>query len=141
MASVPTDRPLRLLHIDDDAINMMVLDQLLTSMGHHPTGVASANEALDLLQNETFDAVLSDVHMPDIDGVKLQQRLADLVPELPVFAVTADVMTRTQQDFEALGFAGVLAKPLDLSKLRELLSLLHRSPASRPFFAFGIAKG
>ena len=38
-------------------------------------------------------------------------------------------------------FIAALAKPLDLPKLRELLSLVGRSPASRPFFAFGIAKG
>ena len=141
MACAVPGRPLRLLHVDDDPINMMVLDQLLIALGHHPTGVASAQEALDLVELQSFDAVLSDIHMPQIDGVRLQQRLGELHPERPVFAVTADVMTRTQRDYEALGFAGVLAKPLDLPMLTELLGVAGRSGADRRFFAHGVAKG
>ncbi len=42
MAHASCAEPLRLLHVDDDPINMMVLDQLLTALGHRPVGVASA---------------------------------------------------------------------------------------------------
>jgi two-component system sensor histidine kinase EvgS len=132
---------LRLLHIDDDPVNLLVLDQLLTVLGHRPLGVASAGEAVAWLARERFDAVLSDIHMPDLGGVELLQELSTAMPDLPVFAVTADAMTRTQADYRALGFAGVLAKPITMPALRDMLSLVGRPRAARPFFAHGVLKG
>ncbi|MDB5419763.1 MAG: hypothetical protein JWP50_3182, partial [Phenylobacterium sp.] len=62
---------LKILHVDDDKVNLMVLDHLLSMLGHAPTGVGTAMEALDLLDHETFDLVLTDIHMPELTGVDL----------------------------------------------------------------------
>jgi two-component system sensor histidine kinase EvgS len=137
MARAYIERPLRLLHIDDDPVNRLVLGEMLAALGHHPTSAATGDEALEQLQQQTFDAVLTDIHMPGMDGVALREHVGRLHPELAVFAVTADVMTRSQSEYETLGFAGVLTKPLSLANLSGMLALARRPRHRRPFLAFG----
>lgn len=73
---------LRLLVVDDNATNRLILNELLTSWGMRPTCLASAEMALNELRhahdaNDPFRVVLSDVHMPGIDGFELTSRIRD----------------------------------------------------------------
>jgi CheY-like chemotaxis protein len=133
---------LKILHVDDDSINLLVLDQLLSMLGHAPTGVATAVEALELLEGQAFDLVLTDVHMPELSGLDLleacRKRLGDRAP--PVVAVTADVMSRREHEYRDLGFAGVITKPLIVEDLTGMLASATRPAAERAFAAAGLTK-
>ena len=132
-------RSLKVLHVDDDPVNLIVMQHLLEALGHRATGVASAADALRRLHEERFEAVLTDIHMPDIGGVELLDRLQDSNSPPPVIAVTADVMTRTAEDFERLGFTGAVAKPLLLGAIEQALENAGRPPGRRRFAASGLA--
>lgn len=133
---------LKVLHVDDDKVNLLVLDDLLSMLGHAPTGVGTAMEALDLLDHEAFDLVLTDIHMPELTGVDLLQacrrRLGEQAP--PMVAVTADVMTRCANDYRELGFAGVIAKPLMADALIQMLAAASQPAAQRTFASSGLTK-
>lgn len=135
---------MRILNVDDEPINLLVLQQMVEVLGHQAVAVASATEALARLQAEPFDVVLADIHMPEVDGVEMLRRLQRLPPpicDLPVIAVTADVMTRQEQDYRELGFAAVMAKPLILPILERLLTGATVRPAERRFEASGLGRG
>ncbi|MDB5416909.1 MAG: aerobic respiration two-component sensor histidine kinase ArcB, partial [Phenylobacterium sp.] len=111
-------------------------------LGHAPTGVGTAMEALDLLDHETFDLVLTDIHMPELTGVDLlrtcRRRLGEQAP--PMVAVTADVMSRSGDDYRQLGFAGAIAKPLMADALTRMLAAASQPAAERIFASAGLTK-
>jgi CheY-like chemotaxis protein len=130
--------------VDDDPVNLMAMDHMLRALGHLSTGVASGPEALARLKRERFDMLLCDIHMPVMDGIELLQRARNLASEtraMPVVAVTADVMTRTAGAYRDLGFAGVIAKPLLIPALVQVLDAASRPPERRTFASVGMAKG
>lgn len=135
---------MRVLNVDDEPINLMVLEQMVEALGHQAVAVACAADALDLLQAEPFDVVLADIHMPEIDGIEMLRRIRLFAPPacaVPVVAVTADVMSRCAQDFQNLGFDGVMAKPLIMPVLQRVLTGVAAGPGERRFEASGFGKG
>lgn len=113
-------RPLRVLHVDDDPMNLRVVQEILTAFGHTGVMASSGQEALDQLCAEAFDVVLMDVHMPGMTGIEVVERLrASLGPErnTPVIALTADVLSRRPQEYAALGFSDFVSKPILVSGL------------------------
>ena len=120
---------LRILAIDDNTVNLLVLDQLLTSLGQTVTKAAGGAEALAVLAAESFDLVLSDIQMPEMTGVEVLQRLrAAPGPNqfVPVVALTADVTSGGRQRYLDLGFREHAAKPIQLP---ELLGAIGRAMA------------
>jgi CheY-like chemotaxis protein len=134
----------RILNVDDEPINLMVLEQMVETLGYETVAVASAAEALARLQAEPFDAVLADIHMPEIDGVEMLRRMRAMpapICAMPVIAVTADVMSRREHEYRELGFAAVMAKPLILPTLQRVLASAVGKPSERSFEASGLGKG
>lgn len=120
-SAFPTvERPLRVLHVDDDPMNLRVVDEILCAFGHHAVAAASGEEALDHLGREAFDVVLLDIHMPGISGLEVVERLrASVGPErfTPVIALTADVFTLRPSEYRARGFTDFVAKPIMVTGL------------------------
>lgn len=122
---------LAVLYVDDDFINLRVVDDLLGSVGVCVTCASSGPEGLMLLQQQNFDVVLMDIHMPGMTGVETLARLRDLEcanRSLPVLALTAD-LSRGDAEYRALGFDGFVAKPVSLRLL--LNAILQAMSASR----------
>jgi CheY-like chemotaxis protein len=139
----PQARSLRVLHIDDEPVNLLVMEHLLRELGHAPTGVASAAEALEVLDGAAFDLILTDIHMPQMTGVDLLallQKTLGPATEIPVVAVTADVMRRTAADYEKLGFAGALSKPLQVTEIDQVLRQASSPPSTRKFVGVGFSR-
>lgn len=113
----------RLLVVDDHPVNRRVIKLFLAPFDCDIVEVENGLEALDALETEPFDLVLMDVNMPVMDGLEATRRLRrdPRWTDLPVIALTADVM-RTQIDtcLEA-GMDAHIAKPIDL---RDLLSVM-----------------
>ncbi len=108
-------RPLKVLHVDDDPMNLRVVQEILGAFGHTAVLACSGAEALERLSVEAFDVVLMDIHMPGMTGVETIERLrATAGPErsVPVIALTADIYSRRPQEYIALGFNDFLSKPV-----------------------------
>ena len=115
-----TFRGLRLLLVDDNAINRSVARLLLAPTGVVVTEATNGKEALDRLTNQTFDVVLLDVHMPIMDGTEAIKhiRAADAPwRDVPVIALTADAMSGEREHLLSIGMSGYVSKPIEQAAL------------------------
>jgi CheY-like chemotaxis protein len=121
---------LRILAVDDDPDSLEVLTSILRL--HHATvvGASSAVEALELLQRERPDVIISDIAMPERDGYWLMQQVqrvaAEGGPLVPCVALTAFANETARRRALAAGFAAHLSKPLNPDELVTVIRpLIH----------------
>jgi CheY-like chemotaxis protein len=117
----------RVLYIDDNEVNLRVVAALMEALDIAVTCYSSASRALELLECEAFDIVLTDIHMPEMSGFDVLRELRRREGPnraAPVLALTAD-LTRDAAQYRELGFDGFIPKPVTLRTLCEaLLELL-----------------
>ena len=126
-------RPLAVLAVDDNAVNLTVLDQILSALGHDVTKAASGAEALQMLAARPFDLVLMDIQMPGMTGIEALRRLRQTPGEnraVPVIALTADVTSGGREHYQALGFTEHEAKPIQVRGLMEAMARALNAPAT-----------
>jgi CheY-like chemotaxis protein len=127
MADVREDHSnaLRVLLAEDNRVNQKVATLLLEKRGHHVVLANNGHEALDALAENTFDLVLMDVHMPEMDGIEavMAIREKEKVTGLhqAVIAMTASAMMGDRERCLAAGMDGYLSKPIDIVRLDEVL--------------------
>lgn len=118
--------PLRVLVVEDVALNREVAQGLLEREGHRVTLVEDAEPALEACRRSRFDLILLDVHLPGMSGIELCGRLRiDPVGRnrsTPIFAFTASLQATRVQRYLAAGMQGVIAKPIRWPELREVLA-------------------
>ncbi|WP_192484144.1 MULTISPECIES: ATP-binding protein [Cysteiniphilum] len=112
-----------ILIVDDNPINLKLLHILLKTKGYAPVNAFSAKEALSLIEKQNFRMVLTDVHMPEMDGVELCHALRQdaRYRDVPIIAVTADVVEGQGESLLKEGFDAIQIKPIDDNALSELL--------------------
>ncbi len=130
---------LRVLVVDDNATNRMVLLKLLQSWGCRAALASGGVEACDLLTHaarggEPFDLVLLDMHMPDLDGVATARRIRmePTTRDVPIVALTS--VSRGGGKHEHLGLNAVIPKPIKHGPLAEAMvtAMAAREPAGMP---------
>jgi DNA-binding NtrC family response regulator len=118
---------LDILIVDDDQRMTRTLADILRLDGHEVVEAASGSQALEKIQAQVFDCVLTDVRMPEMDGVELHHQMRQIQPGLPVMLMTAYAAdTLTRQGLEE-GVVGVLDKPLDIIHLLGFLASLAKN--------------
>jgi CheY-like chemotaxis protein len=128
------DRPLVILHVDDDPMNLRVVEEILGAFKHTAVKTTSGAEALTLLADQPFDVVLMDIHMPGMSGIEAVAKLRESPgPErnVPVIALTADVFTRRPEDYRALGFNDFVSKPILVSGLLDAIKRAAEPPKDK----------
>jgi signal transduction histidine kinase len=116
---------LRVLVVDDDPDHLDVLTTMLSGSGLVVTPVGSVEEALSVWQRESFDAVVSDLRMPDRDGYALAQeirRRENGRPRIRAIAVSANAAAQDVEQARAAGFDAHVAKPVDPEELLAALA-------------------
>jgi signal transduction histidine kinase/CheY-like chemotaxis protein len=116
--------PMRILLADDNAVNQKVGAVMLGRFGYRADIVGNGKEALDAVRRQSYDLVLMDVQMPEMDGLEATQRICaeftkDRRPE--IVAMTANARPQDVQDCLDAGMDGVLTKPVPVDELRSLL--------------------
>jgi two-component system nitrogen regulation response regulator GlnG len=133
---VPKVRMARLLLIDDDPV--MILDQLTHALGPRGIRVEVARTAEEGLREVTAhppDIILLDVHLPDLPGLEVYQRIREVDARIPVIFITWAAAAETAIEAMKAGAYDYLFKPLDLARLRGVvvqaleLGRLMREPA------------
>ncbi|KAI5354000.1 PREDICTED: two-component [Prunus dulcis] len=112
---------MRVLAVDDDPICLKLLDALLRRCKYHVTTTSQAITALKLLRENKnkFDLVISDVHMPDMDGFKLLE-LVGLEMDLPVIMLSANGDTKLVMKGITHGACDYLLKPVRIEQLKNI---------------------
>jgi CheY-like chemotaxis protein len=117
------DRPLRLLLVEDHPDSAELLAELLESHGHTVRIASTASDALARASEETFDLVVSDVGLPDLNGYELMEQLRDRFA-LKGIALTGTRETRSAKD---AGFVAYLTKPIALRTLEQTIANVVRN--------------
>jgi CheY-like chemotaxis protein len=114
----------QVLVVEDNELNQMVAEGALGALGYGVRLAGNGIEALGILAEETFDAVLMDCHMPGMDGYQATaelRRREDGGPRLPVIAMTAGVLAEDRTKCTEAGMDDFIPKPVDLDVLRDVL--------------------
>jgi len=126
----------RILIVDDDLDLGSVLDALLRQAGFSTCLVTSGEAALEAVEQHGFDAILSDVRMPGMDGLELLKRLTGHKPSLPVVLLTAHGTVPLAVEAMKCGAADYLQKPFDRNEIifvmRKVLAAGEQAGATSP---------
>jgi CheY-like chemotaxis protein/anti-sigma regulatory factor (Ser/Thr protein kinase) len=121
----------RVLLVDDGAVNRMVGVALLESLGAVVDTAENGWEALHAVRVADYDVVLMDCHMPGLDGLAATRALRATLPtHLPVHALTADASGTEREACSAAGMDGFLTKPVSAAALAEVLDEVLLAHAS-----------
>ncbi|MEY3807686.1 MAG: hypothetical protein RI893_662 [Pseudomonadota bacterium] len=114
----------RILVAEDNLINQQVVSEFLALAGISVEIANNGKEALALLTQSEFDAVLMDMHMPVMDGFEATKQLRNLprFATLPVLALSAGVTPEEQEQCLAVGISDFIAKPINPVKLLAILA-------------------
>ncbi len=116
---------LHILLVDDNAINRKVSGEILKNAGCQVTVTASGAEAIRQVQQHTFDLILMDIQMPEMDGIATTQALKKLGLRLPpVVAMTAYSMEGDREKFLQAGLDDYIAKPIRAKALLHKVAVL-----------------
>jgi signal transduction histidine kinase/ActR/RegA family two-component response regulator len=132
-STLPGDSVFRLLLVDDNPINLMVVEMQLSKVWPKIDMVScqSASVAWQALQSGQFDLALVDMVMPEIDGLELTRRIRAhsdaMVARLPVIAFTANVESHERWRCLQAGMNDVLTKPLDEKRMLSVISGILRA--------------
>lgn len=110
-----------ILVVDDDQAHRGMLRTMLRSWGYAVSEAADGDEALNLVRERAFDAVLTDVRMARMDGIHTLKSVLEYNPALPVVLMTAYSSVETAVEALRLGAYDYLVKPLDFEILRHTL--------------------
>jgi DNA-binding NtrC family response regulator len=119
-------RSLRILIIDDDRRMAKTLVDILRVKGFEAEAANSAEEAITMLLGERFDTVLTDIKMPQMNGVELYKTMKIMQPDLPVVLMTAYSSDSLVKAGLEEGAIAVLSKPLEIDLLLSFFSALRR---------------
>ncbi|SDC84406.1 Hpt sensor hybrid histidine kinase [Cupriavidus sp. YR651] len=110
---------------EDSPLNQMLIAEQLELLGWHPIVVGDGRQALAVLAHNHVDLILTDIHMPMMDGYALLAAVQTSWPDIAVLAFSAVTVDGRATDWQARGFAGHIAKP---ASLRELELALRAAP-------------
>ena len=122
-------RPLKILVAEDNPVNALLSRQLLQTRGHSVTVVRSGEAAISTVRHERFDLLLTDLHMPGVDGIELARTVRHgedgaVAAAMPIVALTADALDATRQACLEAGMDGYLTKPIDPADLESMIAKL-----------------
>ncbi|HEX9047087.1 MAG TPA: response regulator [Verrucomicrobiae bacterium] len=128
--SLAAQIPLRILLVDDNAINQKVAVRILQQFGYEPAVAANGREALDQLDRRPFDFIFMDVMMPEMDGLEATRLLrkrqmvgnyANYQSRIIIVAMTAHAMQGDREKCLAAGMDDYLAKPIRPKDVRQMI--------------------
>jgi CheY-like chemotaxis protein/HPt (histidine-containing phosphotransfer) domain-containing protein len=123
-----TAHPLRILLAEDNVVNQVLALKLLEKLGYRADVAANGVEALEDLERRPYDLLLSDIQMPEMDGVELTRRIAERwePSQRPwIVAMTAEAMAGDRERFLGAGMNDYVMKPI---RIEDLVAAIRRAP-------------
>ena len=118
----PQPSPARLLIVDDEVAQMKALCNTLKDQGYATTGFSSANAALAAMREQKFDLILTDLMMPEMDGISLLRAALEAAPDLVGIIMTGEGTITTAVEAMKSGAFDYILKPFKLSVILPVIS-------------------
>ncbi len=119
----PSSRSLRILLAEDSRVNQKLAVSLLKRLGHETTVVENGREAVEAAESGTFDLILMDVQMPEMDGLEATRQIRRHEQQhTPILAMTAHALKGDRQRCLDAGMDGYIAKPVRLKTLADTIN-------------------
>lgn len=112
----------KILVAEDNLSNQKLIGILLQKMGHEVTIADDGQEAIQKAMSETFDLVLMDMQMPNVNGYDAARELRSKGYKTPIIALTANAMLGDKEKCLQAGCDSYLPKPIDRAKLSEVIA-------------------
>ena len=125
----------RVLVAEDNKINQVLIRQLLKKCGIDCIVVDNGASAVEALMKDSYDLVLMDIQMPVLDGIEATREIrasAEGHGDVPIVALTANVMADDRKLYLSEGFSAIVAKPIEIEEFYGCLAGLLRSDAMPP---------
>jgi len=128
---IHTMKPLRILIVEDDKVNLMVLALMLKEKGHFVESATNGSEALLLHAKNQYDVIFMDIQMPIMDGIEATAKIREREGEgrhTPIIALTAYALVGDRDKFLSYGLDEYIPKPVKMGELFQLLEeVVNRS--------------
>ena len=117
---------LKILLAEDDLINQLTLSKMVKRLGHDVTVVGNGEQVLEALNNNSYNAILMDIQMPEMSGLEATKIIRkskefEHVSDIPIIAVSAYAMNEDKASFLNAGMNAYLSKPIDATDLKTTL--------------------
>lgn len=106
--------------VDNEPEILNVLQDVLNLLGYSPLVVKNAKDAISAFQNEKFSLVITDMVMPDINGLELLEEFKKIDPKIPVIIITGFGSQVIEEALKA-GAAGYIEKPFKIDDIKNIL--------------------
>ncbi len=124
----------KILVIEDNPQNLELMCYLLKAFGHTVLAAHDGAEGIEAVRRGTFDVIICDIHLPDVDGYQVAQHLKKhpVLRRIPLVAVTALAMAGDREKLLAAGFDGYIDKPITPEKfVQQIEAFMHKKEDKR----------
>ena len=128
---------LKILLAEDNPVNALLIRELLRRRGHITKEVTTGSAAVAAMDEENFDLLLTDIHMPGMDGIEATRAIRASEEKhgrrrTPIVALTADALETGKRACQEAGMDGFLTKPVDPAELEEMFLMLFPNEDGLP---------
>ena len=115
----------RILLVEDNRVNQKLAIRMLNKLGYTADLAVNGREAVELVQQQTYDVVFMDVQMPELDGISATRQIRSMLTEVQqpiIIAMTANAMEGDREKCLSAGMNDYLSKPFRMAALAEKLT-------------------
>ena len=123
-----SEKPVMVLYVEDNYDNRVLIRRVPESEGYKMCEASTADGAFEQLEAHNPDIILMDINMPEMDGYTLTAKIKEVAKykDIPVIAVTANVMRGDKERSLKAGCDGYIQKPIDIDTLTEQIERYRR---------------
>ena len=127
-----TVKNIKVLVVEDIALNQLLMKTILDDFGFERDIAANGKLAIEKLQTKTYDIILMDLQMPEMNGFEATEYIRNQMhSDIPIIALTADVATIDLEKCKAIGMNDYIAKPVDEKLLYKKIMTLLKNPVDK----------
>jgi CheY-like chemotaxis protein len=129
---IQNTRPSTILVVENEVSNRLLIERVLSTRGYRCLSASNGREALEILEREQVDLILTDLSMPVLDGYKTTQLIRAMpgLAQVPIVAVTAFALNDEGEAARQIGCTEYLTKPFKPRQLLEVVERLLKKDAS-----------
>ena len=113
--------PRKILFVDDEESQIKLMQSFFLRKGYDAEFAKSAKEALEILDNEDISIIITDLQMPEMDGIEFCRRVREKGSEVVIYGYSGDIIGVNSDHLEDIGFDGLLWKPVRLGVLERAI--------------------